>query len=338
LTPLAVPVFTSEPNVIQIGWQYPLSILPFLYGGAALGLSRWVRGKATRFQRALVAFACSVALVVPTFLAVAWYAYFYKPLLTAAVSTPHTRALAAAARLAPAAAPVIGDDPFVAHLCNRRHVWLYNAGPNLGLPERPRAFILDRRRHTFSHLEMITDAAASWGLKPAAISADYAYFAPGGRRPNDELFRLWFGTIEEWQAFAPGGKAVYPDSRAHDGRSLLVPHRMRIDLRSGDIFPPGDYRFVFLLRPADPKSFTHVVIKAKLLGARGRKGPPPTYVTANYDIVPDDGYGYYRVWASSPTPFRLQLEMFTCAPVYFDAVSINSPDFTPDTVTAAARP
>lgn len=335
VTPLAIPLLASTATVYQVGWQYALAWLPFLYGAGALGLSRLPRARMKAGRRTWVAFICALAVLAPIVLMYLWRNDLYRTIAKTAVPTPYTRVLARTARLVPAEVPFLGDDPFVAHLCHRRYAWVYTPGIIDNLPARPRALVLDRRRHPLGHFRRVTEDAATLGLRLKAVNEDAAYFAADGKLPNSELFRRWYQTMEEWQGESWENRIRYGDSRAHNGRALEIPRHMRLEPGGESMFPPGRYRFVYRLRPKEADHCVQVVVKARLVDPKA--GITTGYKEKSFAVGPAADYGSYKIELRSKRPFFLYLDLYTYEPVFFDTVSINSDDYKAETLSPPRR-
>ncbi len=261
---------------------------------------------------------------------------YYVRTLAAVVPTPHEKALAGAAARVPAGIPVCADDPFVAHLAHRDNIFLYEYCAFGDVPVKPEALLLNRRLYAPTDLPLILELAEKWGLALAECNADYAYFAEGARRHSDrELFRCWFGTIEGWQCRYGPGKRFVADRLAHDGRAILVRQKLSYQPPRDNIYPPGRYCLTFLLRPADRGAYCRAVLSAHFADAEDaskfrfrRKGVV---------VVDAEDYRPYRLQLKSERPFRLKFAVTATAPFYFDAVSVNSDDFTLEAVRELAR-
>jgi len=329
-TPLLVPALSTTANVFQIGWQYPLSVLPFIYGVAALGLRRLSRGDPGRRRRLLLA-AASVFAVAFQLAFIAHLApTFYRPNIDRAFPTAHENGLAGAAARVPADIALYAEDAFAARLAHRRNIYLAYFPLNHDVPAAGEALIIDRRRNAAAKLNIILKEAASLGLGLKAFSADYAYFEKGPeRRSPQDLFRTWYGTVEEWQCSAPAGKKFVADPRAHDGRAMLSAGRLSSRPRPGAVYPPGEYRFSFFLRAAADE-FCHALITARATDADD--GRPGNLVRKDVDIIPGEDYRPYRVRLSAGEPFQLQFDIYATSAFYFDAVAGASDAFTLSTL------
>ncbi len=332
-TPLAVPALTSTRTVFEIGWQYPLSILPFLYGAAAVGLRRLVRADAGRGRRFFITAAGAFAVTLQILFVAAFARRFYQDSILAAFPTAHEKALAGLLARVPRDIPVSADDVFAAHLAHRRDLYLYRPAPGVWPPKGPEAMLLDRRAHRPTDLADTLKQAGKLGLSPVEFCADYAYFERGeSGRTYEELFRAWYGTLEEWQCWAPGGKRFVADPRAHDGRAVWAKNYLFCASQAGYVYPPGRYGLVFLLRPADRRTLCHAVIGASVASA---EDPSSFKVYRRIKRVKDsDDYRPYALRFVCKRPFTLELEVHSVSPFYLDAVSINSDDYTFEKVRA----
>jgi hypothetical protein len=328
-TPLAVPVLTNTRTVFEIGWQYPLSILPFLYGAAAVALRRLVRVEPSRRRRFFVTAASVSALALQILFAVVLCRRFYRDNISAAFPTSYEKALAGAAARVPRDIPISADDIFASHLAHRRHLFLYHPAPGFWPPIEPEAMLLERRSHPPQQLVEILEQAHKCGLAPVDFCADYAYFE---KRAGDcgldygRLFRTWYGTREEWQCWVPGGEEFVADPLAHDGRAALAENFLLSAPRPGYVYPPGKYRLAFLIRPADPGGFCYAVLTAYVAAA---DDPSKVKVYRRTKRVKaTDDYRPYQLRFKRKKPFTLKFEVHSVSPLYLDAVSINSDDFT----------
>jgi len=338
ITPLAIPAFSSLPTVFHLGWQYPLTVLPFVYGAAALGLRRWVTPGWSRRRRLLVAAACVAAVAIPA-VCVAWMApTYYRWALAPAFTTPRVRALHAAAALVPPGVPVVADDVFIPHLANRRFAYTFypNAYPPLEPP--PEVMLLARQDHPPRDLRVIFRHARTWGLGLAACDGDYALFRKGkAALPADELFRRWYSFVEDYQCSAVPGKPCVADRAAHDGRALYTENIVYCELLDGYAFPAGKYRLAFGLRLADPVGYGHCVMRVELFDLD--KSYPHTIRRYARDLGIGPEYRWYRFAFDCPRPFRLKFMVFGVTPYYFDGVRISSTEYTlPKTLVALAPP
>lgn len=325
-TPLAVPALARTPNVFTLGWQYPLGVLPFVYGVAALGVRRLVRAGMGPRRRFLLAFGSVAAVLFPLLLVGVLARGHYAPALAPLWRGPHELALLRATRLVPPAVPVAADDNLTPHLAHRRCVYDFNAPLPAGLSAAPRALLLDRRRHTPQDFAAVWREAQRFRLGLAAFTGDYAYFAPGpGRYGAGELFRRWFGSIEEWQCPRPSGGRAERDGAAGDGRALLVPRRLRYEPQPGYVMPAGAYTLTFRLRPADPTAFCFAVVDVKADTGGGFARGPRYRLAAE---VPAGGdYSALPVAFASERPFKLGFEIWAVSPFLFDGAAITSADY-----------
>ena len=336
-TPLAVPALTSMRTVFEIGWQYPLSILPFLYGAAAVGLQRIVRADASRRRRLFITAASALAVALQIVLITALARRFYRDRISAAFPTAHEKALAGALTRVPNGIPLCADEVFAAHLAHRPYLYLYFPPRGAELPREPEAMLLDRRAHPPIEFVEILKQTGKRGLSPVEFCADCAYFEKGeGGHSHEELFRAWYGTLEEWQWWAPGGsKRFVADPRAHDGRAVFAKNYLLCAPQPGYVYPPGRYGLAFLLRPADPGAFCYAVIGARVASA---EDPSSFRVYRKVKCVEaSDDYRPYPLRFVCKRPFTLELEVHAVSPVYLDAASINSDDYTLEKVRPLAR-
>jgi uncharacterized membrane protein len=339
-TPLAVPALSNVPNVFEIGWQYPLSILPFLYGAAAVGLRRLAGADSTRRRRLFGAGAAAFAVALQIALIVALAPRFYPCRIADAFPNDYEKALAGAAARVPDGIPVSADDVFASHLAHRRYLFLYYPAPGFWPPVEPEAMLLERRCHSPRQLVEILKQARKCGLAPVDFCPDYAYFE---KRAGDcdldyrRLFRTWYGTLEEWQCWVPGGEELVADPRAHDGRAALASNYLLCAAQPGYVYPPGRYGLAFLLRPADPESLCYAVLTARA-AAPDDRSKPKVYRRVTRIKAADD-YRPYALRFTRKKPFTLKLEMHSVSPLYLDAVSINSDAFTLEAMRElASRP
>lgn len=337
-TPLAVPVLTNTRTVFEIGWQYPLSILPFLYGAAAVALRRLVPVGPSRRRRLFVTAAATFAVSLQIVLIIALAQRFYRDKIADAFPSDYEKALAGAASRVPRDIPLSADDVFAGRLAHRRHLFLYHPAPGVWPPVEPEAMLLERRSHPPQQLVDILKQARKCSLAPVDFCADYAYFE---KRAGDcevdygRLFHAWYGTLEEWQCRVPGGEEFVADPRAHDGRAALAKNYLFCAARPGYVYPPGKYRLAFLIRPADPGDFCYAVLTARVAVA---DDPSKVKVYRRAKRVkPTDDYQPYGLRFKSKKPFTLQLQVHAVSPLYLDAISVNSDDYTLDGVRALAR-
>jgi len=333
VTPLAVPAASSVGPVFKIGCQYPLSVAPFVFGAAAVGARRLVR-PGLRRGRLLVVTAGSLAAVLIQLTLIAAYARsYYERTLAAAVPTAHEKALAGAAAMVPARVPVCADDPFIAHLAHRDYAYFYVCCKGVDVPVKPEALLLNGRLYSPGDLPAILEKADKWRLALVECNADYAYFAEGPRRHSDEeLFRCWFGTIEEWQFWDGRRKKIVADRLAHDGRAALVQQEVRYESPRGCLYPPGRYCLTFLLRPAHRGAFCRAELSA--LFADADDPSKFRFRRKSKVLVNAEDYRPYRLRLKSERPFRLKFAASATSPFYFDAVSINSDEYTLENVRA----
>jgi len=236
----------------------------------------------------------------------------------------------------PPGIPACADDPVIAHLAHRDYIYFYDFCLGVEVPVKPEALLLNRRLYAPTDLPVILEKAKEWGLALAACNADYAYFAEGPRRRSDgELFRRWFGTVEEWQCWDPTGTRVMRDAAAHDGRATLAQQKLYYESPPDCIYPPGRYGLVFLLRPADPGGYCRVDLSAHFTDVRD----PSKFIFRRKGVVllNAEDYRPYRLKLKSRRPFRLKFAVAATSPFYFDAVSINSGDFTLGKVRKLSR-
>jgi len=336
VTPLAIPAVTTLPNILSFHLQYPLSVVPFVYGAAALGLRR-LAGAAPGRRRSWLLMGASVYVVAaPLALAVTVFRPYYGQWWAEAFPGPAECAKVGAVRRIPAGVPVAADDRFVPHLCHRRYCYIFYSQPVLTYPIAPEAILLERDKHPPADLPYILGPAATWRLGVAACTGDYALFRPGpGRFTAADLFRLWYGTIEERQCIVPAGRPVVIDPKAHDGRAAYVPNVMYVDLADGYIFPPGEYGFTYRLRTANPTGFCHGLMVAEITDAADSRAVVSPRLDT--DIIAGPDYTSYVLSVENRRPFKLRLWLHTTAPVFFDAISINSDDYTLTSVARALR-
>jgi uncharacterized membrane protein len=324
ITPLVVPAASSVGPVFKVGCQYPLSAAPFLFGAAAVGARRLVRPSPGPARKFLLGAGGLAAVAVQISLIVALSRSYYAPTLAAAFPGDHEKALAGALKLVPPRVPACADDPFIAHLAHRKYAYFYPYCMRAPVPAKPEAMLLNRRLHVPGEVPAILDCASQWGLALSECNGDYAYFAPGEPRDDEELLERWFGTVEEWQCRTLGGGRVVNDAGARDGRAVFVPQELFYEGPSDFLYPPGRYALRFRLRPGP--GFCRAVYSAhfvdrddesKIRFARGSKV-----------LVYDGGYQICYLQLKSRRPFRLKFEVRATAPFYFDATSIESESFT----------
>jgi len=331
-TPLAVPALTTTPGVFQLGWQYPLSVLPFIYGCAALGARRLVRAEASRARRFLITAGSVGAVVLPLLFIATFAGRYYRVRLSEAFPGAHEKVLAGAVTRVPRDISLVADEVFAAHLAHRRYLYLhYHFDPALSVAAD--AYLLDRRAHSPLEMARGIPRLEEWGFTPVEINADYAYFERrAGNRSYDELFRVWFGVIEEWQCWAPGGKEFVADPRARDGRAKFAAYRVFHHSPPGYVYPPGKYRLVFYLRPADSAYDTYAAI---FVHAVTLDRPPAFQLHRKIKKInasPD--YRPYAFGFKSETAFQLEYDVVSHSPLYFDAVAVESESFTAEAVRA----
>jgi uncharacterized membrane protein len=337
-TPLAVPVLTNTRTVFEIGWQYPLSILPFLYGAAAVALRRLVPAGPSRRRRLFVTAAATFAVALQIALIIALAQHFYRDRIADAFPKNYEKALAAAAARVPRDKAISADDVFASHLAHRRHLFLYHPAPGVWPPVEPEAMLLERRSHPPQQLVEILEQARKCSLAPVDFCADYAYFE---KRAGDcdvdygRLFRTWYGTLEEWQCWVPGGEEFVADPRAHDGRAALAKNYLFCAAQPGYVYPPGRYGLAFLIRPADPGGFCYAVIRARVADADDPSNVK--FYRRAKRVKSTDDYRSYPLRFKRKKPFTLQLEVHSVSPLYLDAVFINSDDFTLEAARELAR-
>jgi uncharacterized membrane protein len=326
LTPLALPAATAVPPAFKIGCQYPLALVPFLFGAAAMGARRLVRS-APNGGRSFAVGAGSLAAVAVQLLLIGTLARpYYGPTLAAAFPCRHDKALAGAANRVPAGVPVYADDPFGAHLAHRRYCYFYGAAADAELPAPPEVMVLNRRVHALADLPAIMEKAEAWGLGLAECNADYAYFVRGpARRTGDELFGYWFGTIEEWECWAAGGRDI-ADPGAHDGRAKLVGRGLYIPRRGDYVYPPGEYGLIFFVRAAGEDSLCNAAIVVSVAAAEGPRRLK-IYRRLKNVLLPGE-YKRCPLRFASDVPFTLAASVDATAPFYFDRVLIATQDFT----------
>ncbi len=335
ITPLAMPALASTPTVFQLGWQYPLSSLPFIYGAAALAARRITKAELTRRRRFFLTFASVAAVAFQVILIVAFAGRYYARYVETAFPSAYKNSLHGLTSRIPDDIPLAADHVFTAHLAHRPYVYIYESALQVKtLAAKPAALVLERRPHALAELPAILDNASRWGLNIVECTGDYVYFGEGpAGRSAEELFRAWYGTVEEWQCAGPGNKIV-ADARAHDGRAMLVPRFLGFNPMPGDVYPPGKYTLAFELRLARAGDFCPAVFLATVTDA----AEPSRMQTFRWDqdIGGADSYRPYYLRLESDRPFVLNFSLHTFAPVYFDAVSVNSADFTLATVRDVA--
>jgi uncharacterized membrane protein len=329
LTPLLTPLASTKLRVFAFWWHYPWSILPFLYGGAAIGLRRLSAASPGRGRTFLLTFGAAAAVAFQVFLIAYCARTYYGPEFAAAKAGPHERALAAAAAAVPADVPIVCDDGFAARLAHRRYCFMYGFAREAPLPAPPAALLLERRGHALNETAAILDAAALWGLRLRECNADIAYFTAAGTAAlgPDDFVRTWWGALEEIDCVRAGKMltAAVPlkeDPRAHDGRAAYVERHLAYIPRPGDVYPAGAYDLGFRLRSADAASFSHVVVAVTVAAA---DGSAEESFRLDQDLMAVDAYETWPLAFRSPRPFRLSFDLYGLTPFYFDAVTIASP-------------
>jgi hypothetical protein len=335
ILPLALPAATGMEAVYKFGLHYPFGVLPFLYGAAAVGARRLAAGEAGTRKRFVLAVASTAAVLTQALFIVAFSRTYYAPVLSAVVPGPHEKAMAGAVKLVPPGAAVCTDEPFLAHLARRRYIYFYPLAKSTRLPRKPAALLLNRRLYPQAELPEILDCAREWGLGLHECNADFAYFAEGpGRRPNKDLCAVWFHTVEDWRCHGPGVKYDLADVRAHDGRAAYVPLSLHLPPAPDYVYPAGEYKFVFLVRPAADGKLCRVVVAAYAVDAATGKVIARREVTRKVNA--GDRYTRVGVRIGSGQRFLFGFNVAATVPLYFDAVSINSAAFTPTAITEAA--
>ncbi len=325
LTPLAVPAASSVAPAFKIGCQYPLAVAPFLFGAAAVGARRLVRPSPGAARAFLIAAGSAAAVVVQLLLIIAFAGSYYRPTFAAAFPTDHDKALAGALKRVPANVPACADDPLISHLAHREYAYFYPHCRDVDLPAKPEALLLNRCHYVPGDLPAILERAAAWNLTLQACDVDSAYFALGPRRQtDDELFRCWFGAVQEWQCRSPSAERVVRDDGALDGRAILAQQELRHEGPHDYLYPPGRYCLTFRLRP--DKGFCRVVYSAHFTDPDDDS--KFRFRRASKVLWSDCGYQPCRLRLKSPRPFRLKFNVRATAPFYFDAVSVDGKDFT----------
>jgi uncharacterized membrane protein len=328
-TPLTVPALTHTKTVFEFGWQYPLAILPFIYGASAVGLHRLVRADASRKRRFFVTAASVLAVVLQILFIITLSGTLYSSRISGAFPSDYEKALGGAASRAPRDIPLSADDVFAGRLAHRRHLFLYHPAPGVWPPVDPEGMLLERRIHPPIEMVGILHSAAKLDLTPTEIDDDYAYFE---RRPGDHeaeyeaLFHTWYGSIEEWQCWAPGGENPVSDPRARDGRAVRLENYLYSEPGRTYVFPPGKYRLAFLLRPVDPTGFNHAVLKARVIPSADPSSVK-TYRKVK-KIKNEENYRPYAIPFESKERFTLQLKVHSVSPLYLDAILVKSNDYT----------
>lgn len=322
-TPAAVPLLTRTETVFQLGWQYPLSILPFVFGTAALGLRRLL-GSGKRMARAAGYAGAFGALAAQFMLVNSYGGRYYRKSLAAALPGDHEKALAGVVHRVPPGVPVCADDNLHPHLAQRDYAYLYYLITDKEVPVPPRYWVLDRHAHGQTEMGRVFERAEEWGLKVIAADKDHALFADEGKAVLQiKMFKTWFGSIEEWRCEVPGGGTVVRDPLAHDGRAVLATGTLRCGRGLGYVYPPGDYKFVFRLRAATPKKVKPVFITLKITSPHGEQ----TTIFKYSKVIPTEKYARIPVRWYAAEGFQLAFEIAAPAPFYFDAVWIESEDF-----------
>ncbi len=332
ILPLAVPAATSMKAVYKFGLHYPFGVLPFLYGAAAVGARRLAQ--AGGGKRLSVTAASAAAVVSQLLFVAAFSRSYYAPVLRATFPGPHEKGMAGALNLVPADAAVCADEPFLPHLARRRCVYFYPLARCANLPRAPAAMLLNRRLYSPAELPDILACARRWNLGLRECGPDFAYFARGPGRPEEELFARWYRAAEDWRCRGPGVRCDCADARAHDGRAAYAPSWMRLPAAPGYVYPAGEYNFVFLVAAAGEGS-CRVCVKAFALE------PASGEVIAWQEVVKKvtaDRYRRVPVRMEVGQPFLFGFDAAATAPFYFDAVSINSPAFTLASLGGEAPP
>ncbi|MGD8719655.1 MAG: DUF2079 domain-containing protein [Candidatus Zixiibacteriota bacterium] len=327
ITPLAVPAITTVAPAYKIGCQYGLSVVPFMFGAAALAIRRLVTPAPTRRRRALIIGACVAAVAFQLLLITVLAEPYYKPRLAQAFPGSYEKALAGAVSRVPPDAPICADDPFLAHLAHRPYVYL--SGPaSDGARVRPEYLLVNRRLHPLGNLPRILETAEGWGLSLAECSGDYAYFSsnPPSRCPEAELFRRWYGNVEEWQVWTPRGGSAVDDPLAHDGRAVLADNHVFVPGTAGYLYPPGRYKLTFRLRPADPGLPGFAMLVASL--NTPNESAPPLVRRKKINLSSPERYKPYRLRFVRKKPFTAQIQIHAVAPFYFDSITVESADYT----------
>jgi len=325
ITPLAVPALSSLPQTSQLGCQYPLSVLPFLFGAAALGLRRLLTASGpSRPARTWLITAGALAAVLAQLAFVGLFAErYYKYALGAAFPKPRDRTLARVLPRVKPGVPICADDPFTAHLAHRRYAYLFKYAMGVDLPAPPRAMLLNRRLHPFNDFPLIVKAAIGWKLGLAELTPDYAYFDDGpGRYGIFEMATTWYGSIEEWQGTTPDGGRVVNDPLARDGRAALAECKWHYNTEPEEAFLPGDYVLVFRLRPADPARFCHIVFDVEIKPFPPTK--PPWRARLDTDILASKDYRPYSVVFATEDRFNLFVDVHGVSPFYLDGVTMQT--------------
>ena len=133
----------------------------------------------------------------------------------------------------------------------------------------------------------------------------------------------------------PGGEELVADPRAHDGRAALAKNYLFCAAQPGYVYPPGKYRLAFLLRAADPGGFNHAVLTARVTNFDDPSSSKEYRKVKRLENAED--YRRYVIRFKRKKPFTLQLEVHSVSPLYLDAISVNSDDYTLDGVRALAR-
>lgn len=336
ITPLAVPALATKPTVFQLGWQYPLAILPFVWGAAAAAVGRWTRAEVYTKRKRVLAAAAAFAVTFQLALIILLYQSYYRPVLAAAWAGPRERALATAAAAVPADAAICSDDIFLARLAHRRYCYAWYGAAEAGeLPAPPEVLLVDRRAHPPFHFPAICARARAWGLRPAAVTADYVYYDRSASLLTDEdVFAAWYREIGPWQAESAAGDNLVADPLAPRGEAARVRDHLRITLAEGYVFPPGRYDVAFQIRNGSPTA-ARVTIHTSAVPFN-RPGSPRTF-TSETVITPADRYQPAAIALRLETPARLVFNFDTTAPVFFGGGRLTSPAFRLATMEHCAR-
>ncbi len=326
VTPLATAAASPVPGVTNIGCQYPLAVLPFVYGAAAVGARPLTAAYHVGQRKFIVAAATIIAVAGQVVTLTTFAGPFYKKVIADVTCDDYELGLARALRRVPAGAAVCTDERFLPHLAHRRYVYNFGFTKGCAVEPPPTAMLLDRRAHPLSDLSFIITAAENWGLSLTACDGDYAYFSKGASRDYGPLFTRWYGSLEEWQGKADGRRVSTSDASASDGRSALVKNRYEINPSPSAIYPPGSYRFVFLMRAAAEGPWRLAVISARASAAGGDRAEVFTRRTVKVGERYVDGP--YFVSFKCDKPFQLELQLFTTAPLYLDAILIRADAYT----------
>jgi hypothetical protein len=251
---------------------------------------------------------------------------YYAPTARMAFPSPHDKALAGVVSRVPPDIPVAADDPFLAHLAHRRYAYYYGYMSGAVLAAPPEALILERRHHPPADLPLLAKDARAWGLTLAAVDGDHAYLRRGPAKATwADLFRKWYGTLEEWQCSPPEPDRSIRDPLAHDGRALPPAREIYCDPGPRYVFPAGEYNLAFVLRAAGGKA-ARANLSATAVSVENHEQKKTAVATAA--LAAGAPYTSTNVHLKFERPFSLTFFIGADNPIYYDAVSINGPAYT----------